>query len=54
MYSGSSIDIDVIQGCATSIGGPEKTKTSFIHYRLEKDVFFFVNYYHIHLGVWYK
>ena len=54
MCIGSSIDPDVIQGCETFIGGPEKTKTSFVHYRLDEDVFFFVNYYHLHLVVWYK
>jgi len=48
---GSSIDPGVIQGCTTPIGGPGKTKTSFIHYRLDEDVFFFVNYYNIHLVV---
>jgi hypothetical protein len=41
----SPIDPDVIQGRTTPIGGPGKTKTSFIHCWLDEDVFFFANYY---------
>jgi len=43
----SPIGSNVIQGSTTFFGSLGKTKTSFIHYELDEDVFFFQAVYNI-------